>query len=141
MIIAEIAAFLLSGLMLLRAGWALYISLDYRKEKTSHTNAWLSKTEYEKNMSYHDKQGHYIHCYTKVWYTYTVDGTRHTIEEGVKNANPGNFSNRVKVVYQRKRSDRAYIENWTYPSEPVQCFAFSFLGLVFLALGLGLLLS
>ena len=59
---------LASVLLLMQAGWALIITLGYRRENTVRVNAWMDRTKYTPKINVHDKWGRYIHCHTQVWY-------------------------------------------------------------------------
>ena len=135
------ACFLLlaSVLLLIHAGWALMISLGYRKKNTVRVNAWLDRTKYTKQINVHDKWGRYIRCHTQAWYSYTVDGKKYTVDLGAVNVNPGSFGSSAKVIYQKNRPGRAYLEA-SFPTEPFVCFICAFGGALFLAGGLSILL-
>ena len=142
MIVLNIFGFLLllaSGLLLIQGVWALAISLDDRKGKTAGTRAWLEHTKYTPKINSHDRQGRFIRCHTEARYAYTVDGKKYTLEQGFTNLTPGNLGSSAKVVYQKKRPDRAYLENISPPPEPFECIICFFLGLIFLAGGIALL--
>ena len=142
MIVLTIFGFLLllaSGLLLIQGVWALVISLDYRKGRTAGARAWLEHTKYTPKINSHDRQGRFIRCHTEARYAYTVDGKKYTLEQGFTNMTPGNLGSSAKVVYQKKRPDRAYLENISPPPEPFECFICFFLGLIFLAGGIALL--
>lgn len=130
---------LASGLLLVQGIWAMVISLDYRKGKTDGARAWLEHTKYTSKINSHDRQGRFIRCHTEARYAYTVDGKKYTLEQGFTNMMPGNLGSSAKVVYQKKRPDRAYLENINPPTEPFECFICFFLGLIFLAGGIALL--
>lgn len=130
---------LASGLLLVQGIWAMVISLDYRKGKTAGTRAWLEQSKYTPTINSHDRQGRFIRCRTEARYAYTVDGKKYTLEQGFPNVTPGNLGSSAKVVYQKKRPNRAYLENINPPTEPFVCFLCFFLGLIFLAGGIALL--
>ena len=130
---------LASGLLLIQGVWALVISLDYRKGKTAGTRARLEHTKYTSEINSHDRQGRFIRCHTEAQYAYTVDGKKYTLEQGFPNVTPGKLGSSVKVIYQKKRPNRAYLENINPPTEPFECFICFFLGLIFLAGGIVLL--
>ena len=130
---------LASGLLLVQGIWVMVISLDYRKGKTDGARAWLEHTKYTPKINFHDRQGRFIRCHTEARYAYTVDGKKYTLEEGFTNMTPGTLGSSAKVVYQKKRPDRAYLENITPPTEPFECFVCFFLGLSFLVCGIVLL--
>ena len=142
MIVLRIFGYLLllaSGLLLIQGVWALVISLDYRKGKTAGARAWLEHTKYTPKINSHDKQGRFIHCHTTARYAYSVDGKKYTLEHGFTNVTPGNLGSSAKVIYQKKRPGRAYLENISLPTEPFECFVFFFLGMLFPVSGLSIL--
>ncbi len=142
MIVLTVFGYLLllaSGLLLIQGVWALVISLDYRKGKTARGKAWMEQTKYTPKINTHDRQGRFIRCHTEARYAYTVDGKKYTLEQGFTNVTPANLGSSAKVVYQKKRPDRAYLENISPPTEPFECFVCFFLGLIFLAGGIALL--
>ena len=127
MIVLRVFGYLLllaSGLLLIQGVWALVISLDYRKGKTAGTRAWLEQTKYTPKINSHDKQGRFIRCHTTARYAYSVDGKKYTLEHGFTNVTPGNLGSSAKVIYQKKRPGRAYLENISLPTEPFECFVF-----------------
>ncbi len=143
MIVLKIFGYLLllaSGLLLVHGVRALVISLDYRKGKTAGTRAWLEHTKYTPKINSHDRQGRFIRCHTEARYAYTVDGRKYTLEQGFTNLTPGKLGSSAKVVYQKKRPNRAYLENRNPPTEPFECFLCFFLGLIFLGGGLSILI-
>ena len=112
---------------------------DYRKGKTAGARAWLEHTKYTPKINSHDKQGRFIRCHTTARYAYSVDGKKYTLEHGFTNVTPGNLESSAKVIYQKKRPNRAYLENISLPTEPFECFVFFFLGMLFLVSGLSIL--
>lgn len=143
MIVLSIFGYLIllaSGLLLIQGIWALVISLGYRKGKTARGRAWLEHTTYTPKINTHDRQGRFIRCHTEARYAYAVDGKKYTLEHGFTNAAPGDLRSCEKVVYQKNRPDRAYLANITTPTEPFECFICFFLGLIFLAGGLSILI-
>ena len=124
MTIAGIIALFISGLLLLQSGWAFFVSLGYREGKVVHADAWLSPPEAEPSRP------------ARLLYTYTVDGRCYTLENNASEPATEEPSNCLRVVYQRKHPDRAYLEHTTLPTELVECAALGFIGLILLMNGI-----
>lgn len=122
--------FLIIGIVfLIGAIWLLILSLGYRKSKTARTTAYLVEAKHIKNI--YTRTGRIIKDSVDVKYEYSVKGTRYQIERRFTDGRPENVPQQTKVIYQKMRPSRAYLDRAPIPVEPVLCAAAFLLAAVF----------
>ena len=109
----------------------LWVWSRYRPPHSAKCHGYLRNRQYSKEKWVVKRK---VKDWVDYAYTYTVDGELYFIEDGVPGKNE-NIPKTVTVVYQKKHPEWAYIENMTFPSEPVFAVLAGLFALLFLVGG------
>ena len=93
-------------------------SLGYRRHLCGKCKGYLWETKQLKNVYIGRKYAGFYKRYIEYVYVYRVDGKEYFIDgsgPGTKNG----LRNCVDIIYQKKKPQRAYISDMTFPIESV----------------------
>lgn len=99
-----LAAWIIAGLGFLFIAIKLWkTALGYRKNNVVKTKAYLSKTDYQRNVLVARKLNPH---YTNTMYTYVVDGKEYYFEFGM-NEKPNKIGSMIELIYQKSNPSEA----------------------------------
>lgn len=107
---------LIGILLLIIAFYNFIVFVGFRKNNVKKVNGYLQSTKSEKNVFKGGRNGRWHKNWVNYVYSYRVAGKKYTISGGVGGTKQ-NLNTTVKVVYQKKHPQKAYIKNLTFPMQ------------------------
>lgn len=107
--------FIAVGLLLIDV-YLFYRALGYRRHLCGKCKGYLKETKQLKDVYIGLRAGRFYKRYIDYVYVYRVDGKEYFIDGGV----PGTknvLRNCVDIIYQKRKPERAYISDMTFPLE------------------------
>lgn len=108
---------LIAGICLLSLDiYLFYVASGYRRHLCGKCKGYLMETKQLKDVYIGLRAGRFYKRYIDYVYVYRVDGKEYFIDGGV----PGTknvLRNCVDIIYQKRKPERAYISDMTFPLE------------------------
>lgn len=107
---------LIGILLLIIAFYNFIVFVGFRKNNVKNVNGYLQSTKSEKNVFKGGRNGRLHKNWVNYVYSYRVDEKSYTISGGISGTKQ-NLNTVVKVIYQKKHPEKAYIKNLTFPMQ------------------------